>query len=352
MTDLARNGSVLVAEIKAVHPPQEAVNGNGAVPHTNGDVPYTNGGVPHAEGAHPGTATDGGAAPALDPSYTTPKEHSQFSNGHAPEASALSAGTGAIAVNQHQADPSVASGVPTVGETGESAPGLIQPQTAPIQPIQPSERAMETSHINTAVPAAGAGTAPGSAISGTSPVAAQQSQQPELVEAVAAAAAAGAAGATAKPIVAHPAPTTMAATEAPKAALPPKEVKKMDKLMKTEAKNENKSIKHAIKDAASSEKLFRKSRDAEAQAVKRHQKATTNEHKAAKALSKAKAEHEKVAAELAKAVEDLEIKKRHTESTREGYEKAKRHIDELRNQKTVNDQARARQAANIHGPRV
>lgn len=377
MTSLARNGSVLVAEIKAVHPPQDA-NGSALL-----------------DGAVPGTATDGGAAPAVDPSLTTPQTHSQIANGHAAEASTLNAGTGAIAVG-HQADPSVASGiavpaagsdagagaasaVPAAGagpEATGAAPGLIQPQTTPIEPIQPSERALQPSHINTAVPAAGAGdpvsatgsavsggaapgTAPGSAISATSPVAGQQAPvaaaqpQQQQLNAVAPAAAAGAgvgAAATA-PIVAHPAPTTVAATEPPKSALSPKEIKKMDKLMKTEAKNEHKSLKRAIKDASSSEKLFRKSRDAETQALKRHQKAQTNEHKAAKALSKAKAEHEKYAAELAKAVEDLDIKKRHTESTREGYEKAKKHIDELRNQKTVNDQARSRQAAQLHGAR-
>ena len=114
-------------------------------------------------------------------------------------------------------------------------------------------------------------------------------------------------------------------------------------------KDEYKALKRAIKDAKKSEKLFRKSRDAEAQTVKRHQKAQTNEHKASKALSKAKAEHEKYAADLAKTFEDLDIKKRHTESTRTGYEESKRRIDELRNQKTVNDQARSRQAAELHG---
>ncbi|SPO29439.1 related to DNA binding protein Ncp1 [Ustilago trichophora] len=414
MTDLARNGSVLVAEIKAVHPPQDVSNGDAAAAHTNGVVPQTgvaNGdattyanGEAHGSAIHPqgsvvGTATDGGVAPAIDSSLTTPPTHSGFSNGHAAEASALSAGTGAIAVNQHahhEADSSVATGftapvanetaaVPAAGDVpattaaaaapaaaeGASAPGLVQPQTTPIQPIQPGAAAREPSHINTAVPAAAApGSAVGSTIEPTSAVSAgapgsaisaqqAQPQQTQQLAAVApAAAAAGAAGAGAgaaagtQPVVAHPAPTSLAANEPPKSALSPKEVKKMDKLMKKEAKNEHKSIKRAIKDAESSEKLFRKSRDAETQAIKRHQKAQTKEHKAAKALSKAKAEYEKYAAELAKAVEDLDIKKRHTESTRVGHETAKKHIDELRNQKTVNDQARSRQAAAIHGGRA
>ncbi|SOV02870.1 DNA binding protein Ncp1 [Ustilago sp. UG-2017a] len=348
MTSLARNGSVLVAEIKAAHHAQDA-NLNGAVP---------------------GTATDGGAAPAVDPALTTPQTHSQIANGHAVEPSALNAGTGATVVG-HQVDSSIASGGAVFDAAADgAAPGLIQPQTCPIQPIQPGERALQPSHINTAVPAAGAGapvsatgsaisggavapgTAPGSFISATSPDApAQQAPvaaaaQPTHQQQLNAVAPAGAPA-----VVAHPAPTSVAAVEPPKSALSPKEIKKMDKLMKTEAKNEHKSLKRAIKDATSSEKLFRKSRDAESQALKRHQKAQTYEHKAAKALSKAKSEHEKYAAELAKAVEDLDIKKRHTESTREGYEKAKKHIDELRNQKTVNDQARSRQAAQLHGPR-
>ncbi|SPO28434.1 related to DNA binding protein Ncp1 [Ustilago trichophora] len=400
MTDLARNGSVLVAEIKAVHPPQDVSNGDVAAAHTNGAVPQTavaNGdaatyanGEAHGSAVHPqgsvvGTATDGGVAPAIDSSLTTPPTHSGFSNGHAAEASALSAGTGAIAVDQHAhhgADPSVATGVtapvaneaaavPAAGDVpaaaeGASAPSLIQPQTTPIQPIQPSAAAREPSHINTAVPAAAApGSAVGSTIEPTSAVSAgapgsaisaqqaqQQPQQTQRLAAVAPAAAAAGAAAGTQPVVAHPAPTSLAANEPPKSALSPKEVKKMDKLMKKEAKNEHKSIKRAIKDAESSEKLFRKSRDAETQAIKRHQKAQTKEHKAAKALSKAKAEHEKYAADLAKAVEDLDIKKRHTESTRVGHETAKKHIDELRNQKTVNDQARSRQAAALHGGRA
>lgn len=390
MTDLARNGSVLVAEIKAVHPPQEVSNGdaahtNGTIPngdaaHTDGAIPngdsvYTNGQA-HGDAVHPkgsilGTATDGGVAPAIDSSLTSPPTHSHLSNGHAAEASGLSAGTGAVAV-PHSADPSVATGVPET-TAGASAPGLIQPQTTPIQPLQPSANAREPAHIDTAVPATAGVAAPGSAVGSTveptsavsagapgSAISSQQ-QQPQQLNAVAPAAAAGAAAgagagtvlaANNAPIVAHPAPTSMAATEPPKSALSPKEVKKMDKLMKTEAKNEHKSIKRAIKDAESSEKLFRKSRDAETQAMKRHQKAQTKEHKAAKALSKAKAEHEKYAADLSKALEDLDIKKRHTESTREGYEKAKKHIDELRNQKTVNDQARSRQGAALHGGRA
>lgn len=125
----------------------------------------------------------------------------------------------------------------------------------------------------------------------------------------------------------------------------------MDKLMKKEAKDEAKSLKRAIKEAQSAEKLFRKSRDAEQQAIKRHTKAQTYEHKASKSLSRAKAEHEKCAADLAKAVEEMDIKKRHTEGTRSGYEEAKQRIDELRSQKTINDQARSRTAAQIHGAR-
>lgn len=419
MTDLARNGSILVAEIKAIHPATGSEAINGTVPlgdATNGGVPHANGSAILSKEASNGDA--GVAAAPLDSSVTDPVTHPHLGNGHAAEASTLTAGAGAIAVphEQHQADPSIASGmpepaVPAGGETAGSgfvqqpqteaaAPGLIQPQTTPIQPIQPSEHAREVSHINTAVPAAGVGagaagvaaaaadhhgshaeptsaissgapgTAPGSAISA-------QHQQPQQLNAVApgesaagapsyppgtivpasvtgaggvpAAGAGAAAAAAAGTYVAHPAPTTLAANTAPKSALSPKEIKKMDKLMKKEAKDEYKALKRAIKDAKSSEKLFRKSRDAEAQTVKRHQKAQTNEHKASKALSKAKAEHEKYAAGLAKAIEDLDIKKRHTESTREGYENAKKRIDELRNQKTVNDQARSRQAAELHG---
>lgn len=375
MTDLARNGSVLVAEIKAIHPPQDGSIANGSAEHTNGEVPGVNNGahIPIVEGAHPGTATDGGvAAPAIDSSLTSPPEHSHLANGsaaHASESEPLNAGTGAIAVPGHAADPSVATGVhepvqhsseaaplaaaggAAVG--GAAAPGLIQPQTTPIQPIQPSERAVEpTSQVNAAAPtgAAGAGAVEPTSAAAVPAATGAPATSSAFPAAAAGAAGVGAAGAAAVPIVAHPAPTTVAANAAPKAALPPKEVKKMDKLMKTEAKNENKSIKRAIKDASESEKLFRKSREAEAQAVKRHQKATTKEHKAAKLLSKVKAEYEKVAAELAKSVEDLDIKKKHTESTRSGYEASKRHIDELRNQKTVNDQARSRQASQLHHP--
>ncbi|TKY89652.1 hypothetical protein EX895_001437 [Sporisorium graminicola] len=378
MTDLARNGSILVAEIKAIHPSAQDSDTNGAVPHTNGGAvngDATNGSAVFNKGPVPGTATDGGvAAAAIDPSVTTPATHSSLSNGHAPEASTLSAGTGAAAVPQHEADPSVATGVSAPAAAGESAaaPGVIQPQTTPIQPIQPSENAREVSNINTAVPAAGVGAAGASAVSPASGsavtsagVAPQQLNAAAPSEPASGApsyppgtivppeaqglASGGPAAVAIAPIVAHPAPTTVAATEAPKSALSPKEVKKLDKLMKTEAKNEHKSLKRAIKDAASAEKLFRKSRDAETQALKRHQKSQTNEHKAAKALSKAKAEYEKYAAELAKAVEDLDIKKKHTEGTRKGYETAKLHIDDLRSQKTVNDQARARQAAQLHG---
>ncbi|CDU25471.1 DNA binding protein Ncp1 [Sporisorium scitamineum] len=395
MTDLARNGSILVAEIKAIHPSSQEASANGEV--ANGDALN--------KGPVPGTATDGGvAAAAVDPSVTTPTTHSGLTNGHAPEASTLSAGTGATAVPR-QADPSIATGVAAPAAAGESAaaPGVIQPQTTPIQPIQPSDHAREVSIIGTAGPAAGAagvggaagaagasavspatatgsaveptsavsanapGTAPGSAIGAPQQLNAAAPAQPtsgapsyppgtivppeaQGLGAAAPAAAAGGAGAVAvAPIVAHPAPTTVAANEAPKSALSPKEIKKLDKLMKTEAKNEHKSLKRAIKDAASAEKLFRKSRDAETQALKRHQKSQTNEHKAAKALSKAKAEYEKYAAELSKAVEHLDIKKKHTEGTRTGYENAKLHVDELRSQKTVNDQARARQAAQLHG---
>lgn len=321
----AQNGSVLVAEIKAIHHPNGSANG----------------------GVHPGTATDGGAAPIVDPSLTSPA-HSQLANG-----SALSAGTGAVAVNHQQAaaDPSVASGIVEPAHAGTTAAPatMAQPQTVPIQPIQPSERAVEPTPINTAYPA-GPQSAVGSSVEPTSAVSPTSPQQHSQLSAVAPAAAAGAAGAGAANVVAHPPATTVAT--APAGALDPKEVKKMDKLMKTEAKNEHKSLKRAIKDAAASEKLFRKSRDAEATAVKRHQKATTHEHKAAKVLSKAKAEHEKTATELSKALEDLDIKKKHTETTREQYEKAKKHIDELRNQKTVNDQARSRQAAQLHGARA
>lgn len=358
MTELARSGSVLVAEIKAVHTPQEGTNGdaamNGDAAHTNGDVPHANGGVVqagngdaatadeiHPKGSVLGTATDAGAAPAIDPTLTSPKEHSQLSHGDAAAASGLTAGTGAVALNR-DAD-LTADAVPATGTTDAASP-------------QPSQ-------LNTAVPAASSTNEPTSALSATSPTSVGQDQPHQNVDPAVAAAtgatgatagAAGVAGATAasNQTITHPAPTSLAATEAPKSALNPKEAKKMDKLMKTEAKNEQKSIKRAIKDAASSEKLFRKSRDAEAQAMKRHQKAQTTEHKAAQKLNAAKAEYEKCAAELQKALDDLDIKKKHTQGTRENYEKAKLHIDDLRAQKTVNDAARSRQSAQLHGGRA
>nr|CDI54729.1 uncharacterized protein BN887_06001 [Melanopsichium pennsylvanicum 4] len=106
MTDLARNGSVLVAEIKAIHPPAQGGSNGDAAVHINGVIPtddatYTNG-VANGSQIHPkgsvlGTASDGGVAPAIDPSVTTPPTLSQLSNGHAHEASGLNAGTGAIA---------------------------------------------------------------------------------------------------------------------------------------------------------------------------------------------------------------------------------------------------------------
>ena len=200
MTDLARNGSILVAEIKAIHPANGSDATNGAVPHANGDA---NGSAILSKAAPtlPATAGAGAAAP-IESSITDPATQPHLGNGHAHQATDLSIGAGAVAV-PHQADTSVASGIadpvaqsPAPTATDAAAPGLVQPQTTAIQPVQPNDHAREVSHINTAVPAAGVGAA---AATAADPAAAAAA--PDAPAAVVAAAAASPAAAAAAPEV-------------------------------------------------------------------------------------------------------------------------------------------------------
>lgn len=127
----------------------------------------------------------------------------------------------------------------------------------------------------------------------------------------------------------------------------PKEAKKYQKLLRKEAKNDEKDLASAIKDAQNLEKPLRKATKAEQQSEKRHQSAMHDEHKASKTFNKAKLELEKAQAALQKSLDELDIKKRHTASTQEAFDKAKQRIDELRDQKISNDKERARRQASI-----
>lgn len=133
----------------------------------------------------------------------------------------------------------------------------------------------------------------------------------------------------------------------PEMVMKPKEAKQYTKLLRKEAKNDEKDLAKAIKDAQNLEKPLRKANKAEKQSEKRHQSAVHDEHKASKAFNKYKLEYEKAQAALQKSLDELDIKKKHTHATQEAFDKAKQRIDSLRNQKIVNDKDRARRQASI-----
>jgi hypothetical protein len=130
-------------------------------------------------------------------------------------------------------------------------------------------------------------------------------------------------------------------------SMTPKDAKKYNKVLASEAKNEEKEIAAAIKTAQSNEKALRKAKKAEAQSGSRHSSAVKDEHNYSKALNKATLSHEKATAALRKAEEELEIKKRHTATQNDAYESIKQKIESLRKKKMANDKDRASRHASV-----
>lgn len=334
-----------------------------------------------APAAIPPTEVDQKIDPSIATAITTGGEHSHEASGSAAPAYTTAPGTGeassgavsAGAEKSGELPPTTTTTTTTIITTttgpNDGSPTSPIPGTAPTSPIvgdaSTASGIAPGSNLTAAAMPANAGSTTNGSIA--SPVSADQptsaitngsavpgavngtngvngTQDSTTHPAVPAAAAAGAVGAAGGAAAAHHAGQEKAQ---PEMAMKPKEAKQYTKLLKKEAKNDEKDLAKAIKDAQNLEKPLRKANKAEKQSEKRHQSAVHDEHKASKTFNKYKLEYEKAQAALQKAVDELDIKKRHTSATQEAFDKAKKRIDELRDSKVANDKDRARRQASI-----
>jgi len=333
-----------------------------------------------APSAIPPTEVDHKIDPSIATAITTGGEHTHEASGSAAPAYTTAPGTGeatsgpvsASAEKGAEVPPTTTTTTTTIITTttgpNDGSPTSPIPGTAPTSPIvgdtsTASGAAPGSNLTAAALPAAAGSTTNGSIaspVSGEQPASAitngsavpaatngtsaVNGAQPATTHSAVPAAAAGAVGAAGGAAAAHHAGQEKAQ---PEMVMKPKEAKQYTKLLKKEAKNDEKDLAKAIKDAQNLEKPLRKANKAEKQSEKRHQSAVHDEHKASKTFNKYKLEFEKAQAALQKAVDELDIKKRHTTATQEAFDKAKKRIDDLRDQKIANDKDRARRQASI-----
>jgi len=126
------------------------------------------------------------------------------------------------------------------------------------------------------------------------------------------------------------------------------DVKQIEKMLEREAKNDAAALKHAVRDAESSNNAEVKAEKMVDKAVHAHDKAARKEHDAAKALNKAQHTHESRVADALSAEKTIEIKKQHQAKLAADVEAKKATLDQLQKRKETNDALREQKIVQLH----
>ncbi|KAI0080697.1 hypothetical protein K474DRAFT_157404 [Panus rudis PR-1116 ss-1] len=125
-------------------------------------------------------------------------------------------------------------------------------------------------------------------------------------------------------------------------------VKQVEKQVATEARLEEKTLQHAIKDLESAEKTHHKSVKEADKAQHSLDQAVKKEYKAASALNKAAHKHDEAIANELTAEKKLAHKHQHEERLGQELAKHRASVDELQQRKNQNDQQHELKLSNVH----
>jgi len=124
----------------------------------------------------------------------------------------------------------------------------------------------------------------------------------------------------------------------------------MSKIIKSEAKAEDKLLKNAMKDLHEVQKIQKRAVNDESSALKAHSKAVKLEHKLNKAYLDAKAKYENAAANLNAKTEKLEAVRQHAQQQTALLHVRSQEVDQLRTQKATDDRERQAKLAVLNNP--
>ncbi|TFK56015.1 hypothetical protein OE88DRAFT_693569 [Heliocybe sulcata] len=126
------------------------------------------------------------------------------------------------------------------------------------------------------------------------------------------------------------------------------QVKTIEKIIANEEKQDEKSLKHAIKDLKAGEKAESKAHKMADKAQHALDKVTRKEHDSAKAINKAKANHEKALTDVQQTQKTIDIKHQREAKLEEDVRRQQTLVNELQQKKDQNDQAREARIAQLH----
>ncbi|KZT00193.1 uncharacterized protein LAESUDRAFT_732522 [Laetiporus sulphureus 93-53] len=126
------------------------------------------------------------------------------------------------------------------------------------------------------------------------------------------------------------------------------EIRQLEKVISSEARNDQKNVDHAIKDLKGAGTTHNKSVKAADKAQHELDKAIENEHKAAAALNKAEHQHESAIADQRNAAKTLELKKQQEARLEQDLHKQHEAVVEIQQRKASNDAMRESKLARVH----
>ncbi|EPT02318.1 hypothetical protein FOMPIDRAFT_1048014 [Fomitopsis schrenkii] len=118
------------------------------------------------------------------------------------------------------------------------------------------------------------------------------------------------------------------------------EIRQVEKMIATEAKNEQKNLDHALKDLSKLDKTHEKAIKAADKAQHAVDKAVKDEHKTAEALNQAEHKHDNAIAGQRNACKTLELKRQDEGRLDQDVQQHKLSVDGLQQSKAANDATR------------
>ncbi|TFY50308.1 hypothetical protein EVJ58_g11103 [Rhodofomes roseus] len=115
------------------------------------------------------------------------------------------------------------------------------------------------------------------------------------------------------------------------------ETRQVEKMIATEAKNEQKTVDHALKDLSKLEKTHDKSLKAADKAQHMLDKAVKNENDTAKALNQAEHKHDNAISSQRNAYKTLELKRQQAGHLEQDLQQRKTSVDEIQQKKAASD---------------
>ncbi|KZT00191.1 uncharacterized protein LAESUDRAFT_563590 [Laetiporus sulphureus 93-53] len=126
------------------------------------------------------------------------------------------------------------------------------------------------------------------------------------------------------------------------------EIRQLERMTTSEARTDQKTVDHAIKDLKDAGKTHNKSVKAADKAQHALDKAVKNEHKTAAAINEAQHQHESAIADQRNASKTLELNKEHELRLGQDLQKQREAVNQTQQRKASNDVMRESKLARVH----